>query len=133
MSTNNLKLLVVDDEKDVCEYTAMHLKRKGYDALVANAPEEALSLIKEQKPDVMLLDINLPGMNGVDLLKAVREFNTKVKVVMISGYPLDLHDPQFNGLNISEFMHKPVPLSALDSMLEKITSEEKDGHTQVST
>jgi DNA-binding response OmpR family regulator len=131
MNSNNLKLLVVDDEKDVCEYTAMHLKRKGYDALVANAPEEALSLIKEQNPDIMLLDINLPEMNGVDLLKAVREFNTTLKVIMISGYPIDLHDPQFNGLNISEFMHKPVPLSVLDSMLEKITSKERDGHTQI--
>ncbi|RJP29188.1 MAG: response regulator [Candidatus Omnitrophota bacterium] len=132
MDQAKLKLLIVDDEKEVCEYTASHLKRKGYDALVANAPEEAITVIKEQNPDLMILDMNLPGMSGADLLKIVRQFNTSVKVIMISGYPLDIQkDPQFSGLNISEFMQKPVPLSALDSMLAKITNKEKDGHTQI--
>lgn len=131
MNSNNLKILVVDDEKEVCEYTASHLKRKGYDPMVANAPDEALVIIKEQNPDIMVLDVNLPGMSGTELLKIVRQFNTKIKVLMISGYPMSLQDPQFNGLNISEFMQKPVPLSALDSMLAKITNKEKDGHTQI--
>jgi len=132
MNSNNVKLLVVDDEKDVCEYTALHLKRKGYTVLVANEPDEALSLIKKENPDIMLLDINLPGMSGIDLLRVVRQFNATVKVIMISGYPMDFqNDLQFKGLDILEFMHKPVPLSVLDSMLEKITDKEKDGHTQI--
>lgn len=131
MTQNNLKLLIVDDEKEVCEYTASHLKRRGYDALIANAPEEAIAVVKEKNPDIMLLDMNLPGMSGADLLKTIRQFNTSVKVIMISGYPLNIQtDPQLSGLNISEFMQKPVPLSVLDSMLAKITDKEKDGHTQ---
>ena len=128
MHSNNLKLLMVDDEKDTCEYTSSHLKRKGYNTFAAFSPDAALALIKEQNPDIMLLDMNLPGMSGVDLLKLIRQFNTTIKVVIISGYPIDRNDPQFKGLNILEFIQKPVPFSILDSVLEKITGKEKDDH-----
>ena len=120
MNLNNIRLLVVDDEKDVCEYIATHLKRRGCDAFVANTPEEALTLIKAKNPHIMLLDINLPGMSGIELLKLVRQFNTVIKVIIISGYPMDINDSQFKGLDILEFIHKPFPFAVLDSVLEKI-------------
>jgi len=120
----NLKLLIVDDVDEICEFVQSYFRRRGFNVFVAGSAENALSIIKEQSPDIMLLDMNLPGMNGVDLLRAVRRFNATVKVIMISGCPIDLQNaPQFKGLNILEFIHKPVPLSVLDSVLEKINKE----------
>lgn len=134
MNSNNLKILVVDDETEVCEYMAAHLRRKGYDALIADSAEAALPIIKEQNPDIILLDINLPGMSGIDLLKLVRQFNTIIKVVVISGYLIDFqHDEQFKGLCILESLQKPVPFSTLDSALERIIKEEKNGYSQINS
>ena len=134
MNSNNLKFLVVDDEKEACEYMVLHLRRKGYDASIANSGDAALSIIKEQSPDILLLDLNLPGMSGTDLLKLVRQFNTTIKVIIISGYSINLqHDSQFKGLGISEFIQKPMSFSTLDSVLERITKKEKNGYSQINS
>jgi DNA-binding NtrC family response regulator len=134
MNSNNLKILTVDDEKEACGYMASYLRRRGHAALIANSAGEALSIVKTQSPDVMLLDINLPGMSGTDLLKLVRQFNSDIKVVIISGYSINLqYDPEFKELGVSEFIEKPMSFSTLDSALEKITKEEKNGHTQINS
>jgi DNA-binding NtrC family response regulator len=134
MNSNNLKILAVDDEKDVCGFIGSYLKIKNYNALMANSAEEALPIIKEQTPDIMLLDINLPGMSGIDLLKLVRQFNTTIKVVITSGHSIDIqHDPQFQGLGVLEFIEKPMTLSTLDSVLERIAREEQNGPTQINS
>lgn len=129
-----IKILVVEDESEACKYMASHLRRKGYEALMANSAEEALPIIKEQNLDLVLLDIYLPGMSGIDLLKLVRSFNPKIKVVIMSGYLWNfLNDPQFKGLGVLEFIEKPMSFSALDSVLEKIAREEQNGPTQTNS
>jgi len=121
MNSSNLKFLLVDDEKDICKYTALHLKRKGYNTFVANSPDAALSLIKEQDPDIMLLDVNMPKMSGIDMLKIVRQFNDKVKVIMITGYDVEFQkDPEFQKLNVFDVMLKPVSSEALDLNIERL-------------
>jgi YesN/AraC family two-component response regulator len=87
--------------------------------LVANSGEEALPIIKEQNPEIMLLDMNLPKMSGIELLKLVRQFNNIVKVIMVSGYELNSNDPQFQELDIFEFMRKPIGFSELESIIKK--------------
>lgn len=120
MNEKKSKLLIVDDEKEICELTAAHFKRKGYVAFVANSGEEALSLIKEQNPQLMLLDMNLPRMNGIDLLKLVREFNTTLKVIVVSGYAVYWQNqPDVKELNILAFIQKPVALADLESAVMK--------------
>ena len=134
MIEKRIKILVVEDENEACKYIASHLRRRGYDALMANSAEEALSIIKEQNPDLVLLDIYLPGMSGIDLLKLVRDFNTKIKVVIMSGYLGSfLDDLQFKGLGVLEFIEKPMSFTTLDSALERIAREEKNGHTQINS
>lgn len=117
----NLKLMVVDDVEDVCEFMQSHFTRRGFSVLTAGSAEDALPIIKEQAPDIMLLDVNLPQMNGIDMLKAVRQFNNTVKVIMITGYDLDFQkDPEFQKLNVFDIMRKPVTTEALDSNIEKL-------------
>ncbi len=117
----NLKLMVVDDVEDVCEFMQSHFTRRGLNVLTAGSAEDALPIIKEQAPDIMLLDVNLRQMNGIDMLKAVRQFNNTVKVIMITGYDLDFQkDPEFQKLNVFDVMRKPVSTEALDSNIEKL-------------
>ena len=121
---NKLKLMIVDDIEDICEYMQSHFKRRGFTVFTAGSAEDALPIIKEECPDIMLLDVNLPKMNGIDMLKLVREFNNTVKVIMVTGYDTDFQkDPEFQKLNVLGVMGKPVNIEALDSSIEKITKE----------
>ena len=121
MSVKNTKILVVDDEEVICDVLSTHFRRRGYVVITANSAEEALPIIKEQCPEIMLLDKTLPGMSGVDLLKLVRKFNKTIKVIIVSGHDLDPDDPEFKGLNILKIVQKPVPFDVLDLSVEKAT------------
>jgi YesN/AraC family two-component response regulator len=116
----NKKLLVVDDEEIIRKYTRMHFERRGYQVLIAASAEEALPIIREENPDIMLLDIDLPQMSGIDLLELTREFNTNIKVIMVSGYGADFkRDPRLQCLGVLEFLSKPVGFAELEITIKR--------------
>ncbi|MCX5704176.1 MAG: response regulator [Candidatus Omnitrophica bacterium] len=120
MSKRRIKLLVVDDVQSIREFVQYYFKERGYVVLMAASAEEALPIIKEEYPDIMLLDMNLTGMSGLELLKLVRQFNTEIKVIMLSGSNIDFKsDPRFKELNILDFIHKPSGLTELELAVEK--------------
>jgi two-component system response regulator (stage 0 sporulation protein F) len=120
------KILVVDDMESIRETIRFYFNAKGYEVLTAESAEEALPIISEKSPEVILLDIHLPGMSGLELLKLVREFNKTVKVIMLTGSELNLKDkPQFKSLDIKEFLHKPITISKLKETLEKVLVGDK--------
>jgi CheY-like chemotaxis protein len=117
---NKIKVFVVDDEEDTREYIKSHFKRRGYLMFTAGSAEEALPIIKEENPNIMLLDMNLPKMNGIELLKLVRQFNPTVKVILVSGSEMDpANDSQIKGLDVLEVVRKPVSFEALEEILKK--------------
>ena len=67
------KILVVDDEKDIVDSVSVRLQREGYEVAVAYDGEEALLQVKEADPDVLLLDLMMPKLNGFEVLKTLRE------------------------------------------------------------
>ena len=69
------KILVVDDEVKICELLQRFFEKKGYTVITANSGMDAIEKVQNESPDVMLLDIRMPGMDGVEVLKCVREFN----------------------------------------------------------
>lgn len=81
------KILVVDDEEDVRETLATVLENLNYQALLAADGEEALSVIKNQRVDVILSDLYMPGMNGIELLKRVKTEKKNIIFLMITAHP----------------------------------------------
>ncbi len=81
------KLLVVDDETDIVETLRKRLLQEGYDVVVAFDGEEALVRVKEDSPDIILLDLMLPKLNGFEVLKEVREkYKDKwIPIIIISA------------------------------------------------
>jgi two-component system, OmpR family, response regulator len=69
----NLRVLVVDDARDVRNLVAAHLKRGGHQVLLAAAADQALEIAVEEKPDLAIIDIMMPGMNGYELTEKLRE------------------------------------------------------------
>jgi CheY-like chemotaxis protein len=85
----NSKIMFVDDESDFIHPLAFWFKSKGYSISVFNNGEDALQTIKESPPDIVFLDILMPGMDGFEVLKKIREFNEKLPVIMMSAYMED--------------------------------------------
>lgn len=78
------KILVVDDEVDTVELIRTILKSEGHETIPAYDGRECLNILKKEKPDLILLDIMMPGMSGWDVLEKIREKHKKMKVAFVS-------------------------------------------------
>lgn len=80
------KLLIVDDEEHICTMLARHFEYVGYDVITADCAAKALAYLEENKADVVISDIMMPGMSGVEMLKIIRREYPMTRVIMITGY-----------------------------------------------
>lgn len=80
----NHKVLVVDDEKNICELIRLYLKKEGFDVICAYSGTEALMHFKDNKFAAVILDIMMPGIDGIDVLKEIRK-NNRTPVIMLSA------------------------------------------------
>ena len=115
------RVLIVDDNHDSAELIAMVLSREGHETRVAHDPREAIPLAVQFRPDIAFLDIGLPGMDGFQLLGALRgkpELD-RCKFIAVTGYE-ELAEPQA-GAGFDGHMVKPIDLSALVSIVMDAT------------
>lgn len=80
------RILIIDDEKDLCAVLNRFLSRHGFDVLEANKGKKALEIIEEKKPDLILCDFKLDDMDGTSVLKAVKEISPSIPVIIITGF-----------------------------------------------
>lgn len=117
------RLLLVDDEADFRQATSQGLSRRGFEVMEAASGEESLEIIKEIRPDVVLLDQKMPGLSGIETLQKIRETDSFLPVIILTGhgdYQTALAGIKFD---IIDFMQKPVDIDQLAdhirSLLEK--------------
>jgi DNA-binding response OmpR family regulator len=79
------KVLIVDDEAEFASALAERLQIRGYDAKAVYCAEEAIACGRSETPDAVLLDLKMPGMNGVEILKIMRQFDPDVQVIILTG------------------------------------------------
>ena len=77
-------IMVVDDEKNICELMRLYLEKEGFAVTVANNGSDAISLIRQSRPDLVLLDIMMPVIDGWEVCRQVREFST-VPIIMLTA------------------------------------------------
>ncbi len=111
-------ILLVDDEQDFLDPIAFWLEAKKYKVRTASNGEEAIKLIKEELPNIVLLDINMPVMNGIETLKHIRENYGDLPVVMITAEIERL--PAIQDMGISGFFPKEGTLEQLEQLLEPV-------------
>ena len=120
-------ILVVDDEAIVRESIRDWLKDSGYEVSVAESGEEALKLIQKQNFGVMILDLRLPGMNGIDVLKKVKVLNPNIKSIVITAYPTMLTQEEATKLGAIDYLVKPVFPDKLEELIRNTVGEVEKG------
>jgi two-component system nitrogen regulation response regulator NtrX len=111
------RLLVVDDEEDILNTLSGSLEDEGYDVWTARDGAEAMQLVRTKHPDIIFLDIWLPGMDGIQTLKAIKEFDADIEVVIMTGHGTVNTAVQAIKLGAADFLEKPL---SLDTVLEAI-------------
>jgi DNA-binding NtrC family response regulator len=81
-----IRILIVDDETDISEMLERHLKFSGYNVFTAPSGEQALTILSNTMIDILISDIVMPGMGGVELLEEVQKQYPMIRVIMITGY-----------------------------------------------
>jgi len=109
------KILVVDDEPEVCSVFEEFLSGKGYQVLTANSGEEAVAKFRRENPILVLLDISMPGMTGVEVLKKIRQLNEEVGIIMVSALQDEELAKDSLQSGASDYIMKPVDLTYLET------------------
>jgi DNA-binding response OmpR family regulator len=112
-----IKLLTVDDELDLCEYMKKFFSARGYTVLVALNGKDALSLVKQERPGVVFLDIMMPDMSGLEVLRQIKEFDPATKVIMVSAIDNDENRSLARELGAEEFIRKPFSRQYLEEVV----------------
>jgi two-component system, OmpR family, KDP operon response regulator KdpE len=108
------RILVVDDHPKLLKFIEIGLKLHGFEVKTAHSGEEALKLVESANPDILLLDIVMPGVDGLEVLGKLREFSS-MPVIAFSASPENQEPALRAGAN--DFMHKPFDT---EMMVEKI-------------
>ncbi len=109
------KLLIVDDEIDVREFAGNFFRKRGVQVFLASGGAEVFDIVANESPDLVLLDIRMEGMSGMDVLRRLRAKDSSVKVIMVSGIEDEEVVAEAKKLGVSGFIHKPLVLEELQS------------------
>jgi anti-anti-sigma factor len=127
------KILVIDDEKSTLSMFRLFLSAYGYTVLTAENGKEGLLLFEQEKPSIVLTDIKMPGMDGIEVLRRIKELEESTEVIMITGHgDMDLAVEALD-LEAADFVNKPINKQALDSALKRaehrleLSGEEDEG------
>ena len=114
------KILIVDDNENMCTTLADILEEKGYGVTAVHSGEEALDKVRNEKPDVILLDIKLPGMDGNKTCREIKKILPTVKVVVYTGYVDAVDAGKARTAGADDFVVKTADFSLLLKAAKKL-------------
>lgn len=114
------KILVIDDEKSIRNLLDTLLSRKGYDVVLADGGRKGLELFRRERPDVVVLDLKMPEMDGIVVLQQVRSLKPDQPVIILTGAGTPEKEHQVHALGVSEFVAKEFSLHLLGDALKRL-------------
>lgn len=125
---NKKKVLIVDDETNMADSLQDILEMEGYEAVTAYSGEEAIELAKMQEFDCFILDIKMPGINGVDVFQAIKKFQPGPRVIFMTGYSRSELIERAVEEGAIEVLIKPLDIPKLFRLIEKAKKGNNWGH-----
>jgi DNA-binding response OmpR family regulator len=114
------KILVIDDQPNIREFLGLLLRQQGYDVVFADNGWKGLQLYRQEHPDVIVLDLNMPDFDGVTVLKQIRNVDLKQPVIVLTGESAPETERQVRMLGVSEFILKGSSLHLLADTLKRL-------------
>lgn len=121
------KILICEDEEDLRVIFIDFFKDKGFSVVCAADGEEGLALVDSEKPDLMLLDMRMPKLDGYGTLKKLREYNKELPVIVITAYGYICQVIQMMNLGISGYVTKPIDYDKLFEKIKEVLSIKQSG------
>jgi putative two-component system response regulator len=118
-----VKLLIADDEQKICQLLGNFFQSNGYDVIMAHDGHSALELIRKEKPHLVFLDLRMPGLNGLDILKEAKAVDETIRVIVITAIEDEETVRQARDLGASDYVMKPFSLEYLkEEVLTKVSA-----------
>lgn len=111
------RILIVDDEPDLLSILSEELVKRGYQADAAFSGEEAIESIKENHPNLVLLDIRMPGMGGMETLKRIRELAPDIGIIMVTAVRDAKLTEEALNLGAHDYVTKPIDFTHLEMVM----------------
>ena len=113
------RVLVADDERSICEAFGLLLEAEGHTPLIASTGEGALRLVRTERPDLVFVDVRMPGMDGLAVLKEIRRSNPTLPVVVMTAYgTLDTAAEALRN-EAFDYLGKPLDLAQIRQVLQR--------------
>jgi DNA-binding NtrC family response regulator len=116
----NKTILIVDDEKDLCTILSDSLSRDRYRVVTAFNGKMGLQLVEKEKPDLILLDIKMPGMDGIEVLRKIKKMKKEIVVIMFTAYGTLETARKAMKLGAYDYVTKPIDLFFLKSLVKEV-------------
>jgi DNA-binding NtrC family response regulator len=126
-SAEALKVLFVDDEEDFVRTMAERMEMRDLGGDVALSGEQALDMLQDEIPDVMVLDLRMPGMGGMEVLRRVKKMYPEVQVVIMTGHGSDEDEAEARRLGAVDYLRKPVEISELVEAVRSAGRAHREG------
>jgi len=135
---NKLKILIIEDDAEISRLMSMYLQAEGFDTNIIDDGAKALSAIKQQTPDLIILDLMLPGMTGIEICKQSRQFYFG-PILILTACDDDVSEVSLLKLGADDFLTKPLKphvlvarIEALIRRIQKVADvESKDQHSRL--
>lgn len=121
LGENILRLLIVEDEKQLCDTIAKSLYAAGYEVDTCYDGDEALDYVLTEEYDLIVLDLNLPGRDGMDILRELRQDNDETKVIILSARSQITDKVEGLDAGANDYMEKPFHLQELEARIRSLT------------
>jgi len=131
MKHKDIKILIVDDEIAFANTLAQRLQMRGLKVGIAYDGEQALSKLKEDELDVIVLDLKMPGMGGMEVLQEIKKGYPNIQVIMLTGHGTDKDEEQSKKLGGFDFLNKPVDIDTLEQKIKAAFKEKIERTTGV--
>ena len=115
----NKHILLVDDEEDIVQFLGSFLRRFKIPSIIATSGEQALRLYDKEKVGFVFLDIQLGGMDGMEVFKELKNRNPEVKVIMITGKDEETYQEKAKSMGVVDYITKPLDLGDLKEKIDK--------------
>jgi CheY-like chemotaxis protein len=128
---NPAKVVIIEDNQDSAEVLALSLQTQGYSTAVAHSGPAGLLLVEQTRPDVVLCDLGLPGMDGIEVCRRVRKLAPEVQPVMVAltGWGMQKDRERTQATGFDHHLVKPVAPAALFELLDSLAIDEEPSTT----